>query len=138
MTLSSDEDGKIRRVVALWEDAWNRHDLPALARLFTGDADFVNVFGVHWKGRAEIQRMHEERHLTRFRNSIWTTNDIKIGDIGDGVAVAHVTWSREGDLDFEGQPKPLMRGILTWTLVTRSEGWLIRAAQNTNVVNVPT
>ena len=35
--------------------AWNRHDMAALAAVFTPDAQFVNVVGLWWKSRAEIE-----------------------------------------------------------------------------------
>ena len=31
---------------------WNRHDMDAMAELVTGDCDWVNVVGMHWKGKA--------------------------------------------------------------------------------------
>jgi len=33
---------------------WNSHDMDAMGQLLTADADFVNVIGMHMKGRAQI------------------------------------------------------------------------------------
>ena len=32
---------------------WNQHDVEAMGSLLTADADFVNVIGMHIKGRAD-------------------------------------------------------------------------------------
>src|SRR5260370_21169003 len=45
----------VRSVVAGFAEALNRHDMDAFGRLFTPDADFVNVAGSWWKGRVAIQ-----------------------------------------------------------------------------------
>lgn len=49
------DEGAVRAVANSWSDAWNRHDMALLAKLFTEDADFVNVGGRHWKGREQIE-----------------------------------------------------------------------------------
>ncbi len=51
--------------------AWNTHDMEAMGRLLTTDADFVNVIGMHMKGRAQIVAQHEGIHKTQFRDSVW-------------------------------------------------------------------
>jgi uncharacterized protein (TIGR02246 family) len=36
---------------------WNSHDMDAMGQLLTADADFVNVLGMHLKGRAQSSRV---------------------------------------------------------------------------------
>lgn len=48
------DQAEIRDVARRWEEAWNSHDMAAMATLLAPDADFVNVSGRHWKGRQEI------------------------------------------------------------------------------------
>jgi uncharacterized protein (TIGR02246 family) len=50
---ASDEKA-IRRLVADFMDAWNKHDAHAFAQTFAGDADFTNVRGVSAHGRKAI------------------------------------------------------------------------------------
>ena len=45
-------------IAAEWQAAWNAHDMSRMAALLTQDVDFVNVLGSHWKGRAEVERVH--------------------------------------------------------------------------------
>jgi hypothetical protein len=49
------DQAPIRQTVMRLQEAWNRHDMKAFANLFAEDADFVNVAGAWWKGRAEIE-----------------------------------------------------------------------------------
>jgi uncharacterized protein (TIGR02246 family) len=79
----------IQDVARRWEEAWNRHDMAAMATLLAADADFVNVAGRHWKGRDEIEREHAQRHQARFRESIWTTNDVAIQFLTTDLARPH-------------------------------------------------
>ncbi|MDX8450453.1 SgcJ/EcaC family oxidoreductase [Mesorhizobium captivum] len=50
-------------------DAWNRHDMDDFAALFAEGANFVNVVGMWWKNRTEIERAHRATHETMFRDS---------------------------------------------------------------------
>jgi uncharacterized protein (TIGR02246 family) len=42
----STDTSTVTRVVNAFADAWNRHDMEALAQLFATDAEFVNVVGL--------------------------------------------------------------------------------------------
>jgi hypothetical protein len=47
----SSDEAAIRQVQVQQAEAWNRHDAPAYAALFSEDGDVVNVVGWWWKGR---------------------------------------------------------------------------------------
>ena len=67
MQLQIDEEA-VRKVVNGFQETWNRHDMNALGALFTQDADFVNIFGTHWKGRESIQ-LNTHSFTARFRQT---------------------------------------------------------------------
>src|SRR4029434_5870967 len=46
----------IRRVASSFFEAWNRHDVSAMAALYTEDAQVVNSLGLWWRGGAEVER----------------------------------------------------------------------------------
>lgn len=50
-------------------DAWNRDDMDDFSSLFCEDANFVNVVGMWWKNRREIEAAHRATHETMFRDS---------------------------------------------------------------------
>lgn len=57
---SAPGETSIRRALAEQAEAWNRHDAKAWSASFADDADFVNVLGMLFQGRAEIERRHAE------------------------------------------------------------------------------
>ena len=123
----------IQQVVERWEEAWNRHDMAAMAALITEDADFVNVWGMHWHGRDTIEREHAERHRTQFKDSVWSTGRVELQFLSPGVALVHLWWGMQAGRDPDGMPRPPRKGLFTWVMLEWQGKWLIRAAHNTNV-----
>jgi ketosteroid isomerase-like protein len=135
-----------RRVVAGFAMAWNRHDLDAFGKLFAPDADFVNVAGVLWTGRQSIQAQHayshgvipadspgfsegDRRYYGIFKSSMLKFDQIDVRLLRKEIAIAHVNWELLGD-DRTQNPR---RGVFIFVLTRRSAGWLIAAAQNTEI-----
>jgi len=56
------DEQAVRKVVNDFAETWNRHDMNALGALFAPNADFVNVGGLWWRGRQEIQTRHAFLH----------------------------------------------------------------------------
>lgn len=125
------DEQSIRGLATQFERAWNTHDMNVLGAITTDDIDFVNVAGLHWKGRAEVVREHAERHQVRFKNSVWTTERVTVQFLSSDAALVHVDWETRGDLDFDLKPWPPRRGIFSWLVVKHEGSWRIRAAQNT-------
>jgi hypothetical protein len=97
----------------------------------------VNVFGVDWKGRHVIEFEHERRHRTRV-TTVWANSAIDVQLFGPEFGLVHVKWARQGDLDLQGVAKGETREVFTGVVVKQKEDWFIRAAQNTNIAEVPT
>jgi ketosteroid isomerase-like protein len=53
---TANDEQDVRKVIADYGDAWNKHDPDAILALFTDDADWVNVAGSWWHGLAEHRR----------------------------------------------------------------------------------
>jgi uncharacterized protein (TIGR02246 family) len=128
----------IQDIEARWQDGWNRHDIAALANLFTEDADFVTVIGRWCKGRKDFYDYHVLLHKVMFKDSIWKTTNTQIRFLKPDVAVAHVNWDITGDRNADGTTRPNSRdGIFTQVLMKENGQWKISASQNTNIVPVP-
>ncbi len=113
--------------------AWNAHDMKAFANLYTEDADFVNVAGAWWKGRAEIQAKHEDSHATRFKTTTLVATGTAVRLPRADVAVIHFRWELTGEVDREGRPVPPRRGVMQIVGTKQAEGWRIISSQNTNL-----
>jgi uncharacterized protein (TIGR02246 family) len=128
------EAEQVRSVVEAFADAWNRHDMEALAGLFTQDAQFVNVVGLWWRGRDEIRGAHEFTHRTLFRNSRLTVADIDIRFPAADIAIARCRWVLVGHVSPEGTGLPERHGILACVVQRYERQWRIIDSQNTDVI----
>lgn len=126
------DETEIRKVELGLEEAWNHHDMKAWANLFTEDADFVNVAGAWWKGRAEIEKKHLEIHAYIFRDSTLRLGEVETRFLTPEIAVVHVLWSLTGNRNPDGSDGQPRKGIFTEILQKQSGKWLIAAAQNTD------
>ncbi len=85
---SSSDEPAIRAVVREYGAAWNRHDMGALAELFTDDAHWINIVGMHWPGKTAVVTGHEAFHRTFFQTTDIELADVEIRAIAPGVAAA--------------------------------------------------
>lgn len=130
----SAEVSEVEHVVAAFAAAWNQHDMDAFAGLFAADAEFVNVVGMWWKGRAEIKAAHEFTHRTLFRHSRLAVAEVSVRFPDPTLAIARCRWVLEGHVDPAGASLPARHGVLL-NLVHRQAGkWLIIDSQNTDIV----
>jgi uncharacterized protein (TIGR02246 family) len=128
----SPDETEIRRVELGLQEAWNHHDMKAWADLFTEDADFVNVAGWWWRGRAEIEKKHTEIHAYIFRDSTLTIDEVDTRFLTPEIAIVHSLWSLTGNRNPDGSDGQPRKGIFTQVLQKQNGKWLIAAAQNTD------
>jgi uncharacterized protein (TIGR02246 family) len=125
---------RLEDVPAAFIAAWNRHDMAALAALFAEDAGFVNVVGLWWRSRAEIETAHAASHATIFKDSRLEGDVAEVTSLGPGTAALHVTWTLTGHSTPDGTRAEPRQGILLLILTDTPDGWRIRIAQNTDIV----
>lgn len=126
------DEQAVRALAAQFETAWSGHDMNILGSITTEDVDFVNVAGAHWKGREDVVRQHARLHLTMFKDSVWTTDTVRVQFLRSDTALVHIDWGMRGDLNPDGTPRQPRGGIFTWLVVKDSGAWKVRAAHNTN------
>ena len=79
------DDAAIRQVQVLQAAAWNQHDARAYANLFAEDGDAVNVVGLWWRGRPEIERKIREGFEFVFAQSTLTITDVDVRFLINGL-----------------------------------------------------
>jgi uncharacterized protein (TIGR02246 family) len=136
-TTSADERLAPERIRDAFVDAWNRHDITSLTSLFADDAQFVNVLGMWWKGRDEIQRRLGGNHETIFRHSRLSPTGQDVYYLRPDVAIVHSTWMLTGQVDRDGKAVPDQEGIITLVVARGPEHWQINAFQNTDILPIP-
>lgn len=126
--------GPVRALAGAFAECWNRHDMVAFGELFAEDADFVNVYGVRWQGRAAIVEAHRATHATIFRTSTLELSAVYVRALGDGAACVRCAWRLDGLVMPDGQPVPARRGYLTHVVQRQADGpWRIVVSQNTDI-----
>jgi uncharacterized protein (TIGR02246 family) len=125
---------KPEHVATAFANAWNRHDMDEFASLFASDANFVNVVGVWWKNRSEIEAAHRATHETIFRNSRLEGDVSSVVDLAPGLSSVHYTWTLTGASTPGGSPAEDRKGILLLIAQEGPSGWRIKVAQNTDIV----
>jgi uncharacterized protein (TIGR02246 family) len=85
---STSDEQAIRAVGREYGASWNRHDMAALAELFSDDAHWINIVGMHWPGKSAVVAGHEAYHGTFFQTTDIEIANVEIRAIASGVAVA--------------------------------------------------
>ncbi len=124
----------MKAAVQSFVDAWNQHDMDALAALFTEDADFVNVRGTRWVGRSAIREGHAAAHATIFKNSQLGILELSVRFLKPDVAVARWACELTGQTTPAGEAVPPRRAIPTFVMTKTHDRWLIVVGQNTDIV----
>ena len=128
----------VKTVISTLAESWNRHDMAAFAAAFAENADFVNVIGMHWQGRQEIEAKHTATHRTIFRNSTMQIVDQSVRFLSPSIALAHVSTELKGAESLRERVAPeTRRTLMTCVLVKGADRWLITAAHKTDIVPVP-
>lgn len=116
-------------------EAWNRGDAAALAALFDADAEFVNVVGLWWHSRAEIERAHAYGLARLFPGSTLRVTATRTKALAEGIAVVHARMRLTGQAPVAGVAVPGPRTTVFSFVVRRTaDGWRCASAHNTDVV----
>jgi uncharacterized protein (TIGR02246 family) len=126
-----DPETVARDVARDFADAWNRHDMGDLARLFDEDASLVNVVGMLMRGRDEIEHQHALAHAGPYRSSTLVTTLIETRVLAADVVVCHIRCEVSGDERRPGETRPT---LLTFVMTPAAgDAWNIATGQNTPV-----
>jgi uncharacterized protein (TIGR02246 family) len=128
---SRSDEQAIRSVVREYGASWNRHDMAALAELFTDDAHWINIVGMHWPDTSAVVTGHEAFHRTFFQATDIELADVEIRPIAADVAVAVVLLKVGPFTPPDGVHRPKSENRLSLMLNRRDGRWLIVHGHNT-------
>jgi uncharacterized protein (TIGR02246 family) len=121
---------KVDEIIA----SWNNHDYSDMANYATEDCDWVNIKGMWWKGRKEVEYAHQVYHQTIFKTSVLKKNSTHIRFITKDVAIVHLSWRTSAFTTPSGNQVPEGDDLATLVFVKKSGKWLLTAAENVDVV----
>lgn len=128
--VSQEDEQAIRKIIAGIEQSWNSHDMKAYGKLLREDAHWVNVVGMHWRGRDAVMAAHAAYHATIFKNHQLKTDAVEIRSIGDGYAIAVVTTTNDAFTTPGGTTVPQRQNRQSYVLAKDAEGWKIVHGHN--------
>ncbi len=130
----NDSDQKaIEKQVEAFTNSWNKHDFSDLKNYTTPDLDWVNVVGMYWNGRKEVEFAHQTFHNEMFKKTPLKNNWIKIKFITPDAAVAHVSTRAGAYMTPSGYNVPEQDNIALMVFVKQRGQWLLTSCENVNV-----
>jgi uncharacterized protein (TIGR02246 family) len=119
----------------IFVEAWNQRDASKLASLFNEDAEFINVTGLWWHNRKDIQKAHDYGLRTIFNQSSLKLIQTKVKYLAEDIAVVQAKMKLSGQTPTDEVSKPGMRRNIFTFVVHQAEGkWTCASAQNTDIV----
>ena len=127
------DEQAVRKVIADYGDAWNKHDPDGILALFTDDADWINVAGSWWRGGTEHRRGTTWVHEHVFKNAHGHIGGVVVRFPTRDTAIAIFTHDVESFVLPDGTRNPGGNHRLSFFLVKREGRWLISSGQNTEI-----
>ncbi|MGE6763252.1 SgcJ/EcaC family oxidoreductase [Corallococcus interemptor] len=131
----------LRQLVKAQTEAWNVHDAAAWTRDFTDDADFINIAGTVFQGRAEIETRHAAIFASIFKTSHAEVTVRKIHFPSDDIAVVDTMHEVTGHTGLppgvQNTEEGLLRTQMRYVLKRTQNQWRIVSGQNTDVKPAP-
>lgn len=129
-TVTAKDEERIKKVLADFTDAWNKHDAKSFSNVFSEDVDFTNVVGKSSTGRIEIEKFHAPGFATKWKDSYQKITQSKIRFIKPDVAAVDAWWEMTGLKGPEGQDMPPRKGLLNFIMTKNNDTWLITVMHN--------
>jgi uncharacterized protein (TIGR02246 family) len=114
----------IEGIVSGYVQSWNERACQGFGDGFADDADFVNIFGMIFSGREEIEARHVQIMQSFLKDSRLSIIDTKLREVQPGLVIAIIRWS------LANNPK-IKEGVFTQVFVNSNGRWEITASQNT-------
>jgi uncharacterized protein (TIGR02246 family) len=121
----------VESVVKGYCEAWNAHDMKALAEVFADDAHWINIVGMHWRGKPAVVAGHAAYHQTFFRTTGIEMINVEIREISPDVAAAVIVLNVDPFTPPDGFIRPSSEDRLSLILTKQSGRWLIAHGHNT-------
>jgi uncharacterized protein (TIGR02246 family) len=123
------EKAEVNAAHLKYVENWNRHDVDAVAAMWTDDGDYTEPDGRTAFGREEILHLLKIEHGSVFKKSQLDLIVERVRLIGKDVAVADGTYELIGATDPNGHPIGMRSGYFTTVMVKQDGQWKVSAAR---------
>lgn len=117
------EDEAIRKRVADFQDAWNKHDAKAITAFWAEDGDLINPAGVVARGKAEVEKLvvSDLANIIRDGKTTFTVTYIRM--VKPDVAVFDMTHEISEAHAPDGSVIPTVKAMVTGVALKKDGTW---------------
>ena len=127
------DEQAIRNVILQMTEGFNKHDARAATKMYTSNADFVNVRGDKYTGATEIEQKLAAIFSTRAKQATLKTLNVAVRFVNPDLAIAHVTNELSGLVDTAGLMLPSHQELSIRIFIKESGIWRVTAFHNTMI-----
>ena len=125
---------RVAELVDRYAASWNAADMDAMSALYADDVHWVNIVGMHWQGKPQVDRAHRVYFDIMFKGVPLSLQEIEsIRPMPGGGAVAVVRWSVGAFRTPTGQQVPPSRDRMSLMLVPDGNKLLIAHGANVQI-----
>jgi uncharacterized protein (TIGR02246 family) len=128
----ADEAAEVRHIVDEIVASWNTADAERMYRLATDDIEWVNIMGMYWRGKAQVQAAHHAILTTRYKGVGEALEEIEsVRPVGADAVLAVVRKRIDAFTAPDGAAIPSTQNRLTLVFRRTPDG--LRLAHGANV-----
>jgi uncharacterized protein (TIGR02246 family) len=120
----------IEKQVDAMVNSWNTHDYSGMKTYATEDCSWVNIVGMVWKNRKEVEYAHQFYHTNMFKHTTMTKKGVAIRILNPSTALVHFKSYVSEFTTPSGQKMPGSDDIALLVFVKQHGKWLLTAGEN--------
>lgn len=120
----------IEKQVDAMVGSWNKHDYSDMKTYATEDCSWVNIVGMVWKDRKEVEYAHQFYHTNMFKQTTMTKKGVAVRLLNPSTALVHFKSYVSEFATPSGQKMPGNDNIALLVFVKQKGTWLLTAGEN--------
>lgn len=128
-TRKADEQA-IEKQVDTMVNSWNKHDHSNIKSYTTADCEWVNIVGMWWKNRNEMQFSLKEYHSKMFKNTAMQKKGVTIRFVANDVALVHFKSHVDAFTTPSGMAMPPTNELALLIYVKQNGKWMLTSGEN--------
>jgi uncharacterized protein (TIGR02246 family) len=120
----------IEKQVDAMVNSWNKHDYSEMKNYATEDCSWVNIVGMVWENRNQVEYAHQFYHNNMFKHTSLTNKGVTVRILNPSTAVVHFRSYVSEFTTPSGQKMPGSDDIALLVFVKQNGKWLLTAGEN--------
>ncbi|RYY28094.1 MAG: SgcJ/EcaC family oxidoreductase [Sphingobacteriaceae bacterium] len=120
----------IEKQVDAMVNSWNKHNHSDMKNYTTKDCNWVNIVGMWWKNRKEVEYSTQFYHENMFKTTLMTKKRVSIQLLRNDVALVHFVSHIGSFKTPNGQLMPESDNLALLVYVKDNGKWLLKSGEN--------